>query len=221
MLDTSSPSAHRRKPVSFLSIGFFFSLSFRADTSAFNTAGKEAGTLSMPNSSGTWMSFKIRHRVKYTEVTMKENRVEEVVKTHAEGFSCAQALLAVYGPELGMDRQTALKVAGGFGGGMGRMAGICGAVTGAFMIIGLVHSMTKKGDMQQKELSYEYIRKFAETFRERNRTLVCRELMGVDVSTPEGFAEAKVKNIARTICPKYVRDAAEILEELLADTLDK
>jgi C_GCAxxG_C_C family probable redox protein len=152
---------------------------------------------------------------------MKERRVEEVAKTHAEGFSCAQALLAVYGPELGMDRETALRVAGGFGGGMGRMAGTCGAVTGAFMVIGLVHSMTKKGDLQQKELSYEYIRKFAETFRERNRTLVCRELMGVDVSTPEGFAEAKAKNIARTICPKYVRDAAEILEELLTDIINK
>jgi C_GCAxxG_C_C family probable redox protein len=156
-----------------------------------------------------------------TGVTMKENRIEEVVKTHAEGFSCAQALLAVYGPELGMDRQTALKVAGGFGGGMGRMAQTCGAVTGAFMVIGLVHGMTKKGDVQQKELSYEYIRKFAETFKERNRTLVCRELMGVDVSTPEGFAEAKLKNIARTVCPKYVRDAAEIIEKLLADSLQK
>ena len=152
---------------------------------------------------------------------MKESRVEEVVKTHAEGFSCAQALLSVYGPELGMDRETALKIAGGFGGGMGRMAGICGAVTGAFMVIGLVHSMTKKGDLQQKELSYEYIRKFAEKFRQRNRTLVCRELMGVDVSTPEGFAESKAKNIARTVCPKFVRDAAEILEEMLADPLGK
>jgi C_GCAxxG_C_C family probable redox protein len=152
---------------------------------------------------------------------MKESRVEEVVKTHAEGFSCAQALLAVYGPGLGVDRDTALKIAGGFGGGMGRMAGTCGAVTGAFMVIGLVHGMTKKGDLQQKEISYEYIRKFAEAFRERNRTLVCRELMGVDVSTTEGFAEAKAKNIARTICPKFVRDAAEILEELLADSLRK
>jgi C_GCAxxG_C_C family probable redox protein len=152
---------------------------------------------------------------------MKDNRIEEVVKTHAEGFSCAQALMAVYGPELGMDRETALKVAGGFGGGMGRMAGTCGAVTGTFMVIGLVHSMTKKGDLQQKERSYEVIRKFAEKFRERNRTLVCRELMGVDVSTPEGFAESKSKNIARTVCPKFVRDAAEILEEMLADSLRK
>ena len=133
---------------------------------------------------------------------MKESRIEEVVKTHAEGFSCAQALLAVYGPELGMDRETALKVAGGFGGGMGRMAGTCGAVTGAFMVIGLVHSMTKKGDLQQKELSYEYIRKFAETFRERNKTLVCRELMGVDVSTPEGFAEAKAEKHRPDHLPK-------------------
>jgi len=152
---------------------------------------------------------------------MKKNRVEEVVATHAEGFSCAQALLAVYGPELDMDRETALKVAGGFGGGMGRMAGICGAVTGAYMVIGLAHGMTKKGDLQQKERSYEYIRQFAEKFRERNKTLVCRELMGVDVSTPEGFAESKEKKIARTICPKFVQDAAEILEEMLADSLRK
>ena len=152
---------------------------------------------------------------------MKKNRVEEAVKTHGEGFSCAQALLAVYGPKLGVERDTALKIAGGFGGGMGRMAGTCGAVTGAFMVIGLIHSMTKQGDLPQKELSYEYIRKFAETFRKRNGSLVCRELMGVDVSTPEGFAEAKEKNIARTVCPKYVRDAAEILEELLADSLEK
>jgi C_GCAxxG_C_C family probable redox protein len=152
---------------------------------------------------------------------MKKNRVEEAVKTHGDGFSCAQALLAVYGPEQGVDRETALKIAGGFGGGMGRMAGTCGAVTGAFMVIGLIHSMTKKGDLPQKELSYEYIRKFAETFRKRNGSLVCRELMGVDVSTPEGFAESKAKNIARTVCPKYVQDAAEILEELLADSLEK
>ncbi len=152
---------------------------------------------------------------------MNESRVEEVVKTHAEGFSCAQALLAVYGPELGLDRETALKVAGGFGGGMGRMAGTCGAVTGAYMVIGLVHSMTKKGDLPQKERSYEYIRQFAETFRKRNGSLICKELMGVDVSTPEGFAESKAKNIARTVCPKFVRDAAEILEEMLGDSLGK
>jgi C_GCAxxG_C_C family probable redox protein len=152
---------------------------------------------------------------------MKESRVEEVAKTHGEGFSCAQALLAVYGPKLGVDRETALRIAGGFGGGMGRMAGTCGAVTGAYMVIGLVHGMTKKGDLQQKERSYEYIRKFADKFKGRNGTLVCRELMGVDVSTPEGFAESKEKNIARTVCPKFVRDAAEILEELLADSLGK
>lgn len=152
---------------------------------------------------------------------MNESRIEQVVNTHAEGFSCAQALLAVYGPEFGLDRETALKVAGGFGGGMGRMAGTCGAVTGAYMVIGLVHGMTKKGDLPQKERSYEIIRQFAETFRKRNGSLVCRELMGVDVSTPEGFAASKEKKIARTVCPKFMRDAAEILEEMLGGSLSK
>lgn len=148
-------------------------------------------------------------------------RTEDAVTKHREGFSCAQAILCVYGPELGMDRETALKIAGGFGSGMGRMAGTCGAVTGACMVIGLVHGMSKAGDQQQKEISYEFVRRFAETFRERNSTLECRELMGVDVSTPEGLAAAKEKNIFRTVCPKYVRDAAEILEELLADALKR
>jgi C_GCAxxG_C_C family probable redox protein len=165
------------------------------------------------------MSFKIRHRVKNTGVTMKENRLEEVSKTHAEGFSCAQALLAVYGPELGVDRDTALKIAGGFGSGIARMAGTCGAVTGACMLIGLVHGMVKKGDLQQKEISYQIVQEFARRFKARNKTTVCSELMGVDVSTPEGFEAAKEKKIFRTICPKYIRDAAEILEELLADSL--
>ena len=149
------------------------------------------------------------------------SRVEQAVFCFRSGLNCSQAILSTYGEQFGLAKEAALKLAAGFGGGMGRMAGTCGAVTGAFMVIGLVHSMTKKGDLQQKDLSYEYIRKFAETFRGRNRTLVCRELMGVDVSTPEGFAEAKEKNIARTICPKYVRDAAEILEEMLGDSLRK
>lgn len=149
---------------------------------------------------------------------MKESRIEEVVNTHAEGFSCAQALLAVYGPALGLDRETALKVAGGFGGGMGRMAGTCGAVTGAYMVIGLLHGMTKADDQKQKELSYEVVRRFAEKFRQRHGSLECRELMGVDVSRPEGLAVARQKNIFRTVCPGYVRDAAEILEEILAES---
>jgi len=152
---------------------------------------------------------------------MNKSRVEEAVKRHQGGFSCAQAILSTYGPELGIDRETALKIAGGFGSGMGRMAGTCGAVTGAFMVIGLVHGMTKEGDQKQKEISYELVRRFAGKFRERNRTLECRELMGVDVSTPGGLAVASEKNIFRTVCPKYVQDAAEILEELLAGSLGK
>ncbi len=150
---------------------------------------------------------------------MKESLIEEAVKRHQNGFSCAQAILATYGPELGLERETALKVAGGFGSGMGRMAGTCGAVTGAFMVIGLLHGMTKADDQKQKELSYGVVRRFAERFRRRHGSLECRELMGVDVSKPEGLAEARRKNIFRTACTGYVRDAAEILEELMGGSL--
>ena len=88
------------------------------------------------------------------------------------------------------------------------------------MVIGLLHGMTKADDPKQTELSYEVVRRFAERFRQRHGSLECRELMGVDVSKPEGLAEARRRNIFRTACPGYVRDAAEILEELMGGSLE-
>lgn len=87
------------------------------------------------------------------------------------------------------------------------------------MVIGLLHGMTRADDQQQKERSYEVVRRFAEMFRRRHGSLECRELMGVDVSRPEGLAIARQRNIFRTVCPGYVRGAAEILEEILAEAM--
>ncbi|MCK5380619.1 MAG: C_GCAxxG_C_C family protein [Candidatus Latescibacteria bacterium] len=143
------------------------------------------------------------------------NKVDCAVSCFKEGFSCSQAVFSTYGPQLGLDRERALKIAGTFGGGMGRMGETCGAVTGAFMVLGLKYGNARVEDNPSKEKAYSLVREFADRFQSRNGTIVCRELLGCDTSTPEGRELAREKNLFATICPKLVQDAAEIIEQIL------
>ncbi len=127
-------------------------------------------------------------------------------------------MLSTYGGRFGLDRETALRVAGAFGAGMARTGEICGSVNGALMVIGLKHSKTRTDDDDSRELAYSLAQDFMDSFRERNHTLRCRELLGVDVSTPEGIAVVRDKNLFQTVCPKFVIDAGEILEEILTNS---
>ena len=123
-------------------------------------------------------------------------------------------MLSTYGERFGLDREMAFRVAGVFGSGMGR-GDTCGAVTGAFMVIGLKHGKTKGNDDLSQERADELARQFAELFIARNSSIVCRELLGCDISTSEGLKAAKKGKHFKKRCPKFVQDAAEILEELL------
>ena len=143
------------------------------------------------------------------------NKVDCAVSCFEEGFSCSQAVFSTYGPQLGLDRERALKIAGTFGGGMGRMGETCGAVTGAFMVIGLKYGNSKVEDNPSKEKAYSLVREFVDRFQSRNGTIVCRELLGCELSTPEARELAQEKNLFATICPKLVQDAAEIIEKIL------
>jgi C_GCAxxG_C_C family probable redox protein len=140
---------------------------------------------------------------------------DEAVACFKQGFNCAQAVLSTYGPRFGLDRETGLRVAGAFGAGMARTGETCGAVTGALMVIGLKHAKMRPDDDDSRELSYVLAQEFMDTFRERNKSLLCRDLLGVDVSTPEGMAVVREKNLFATVCPRFVREAAELLEKLL------
>ncbi len=143
------------------------------------------------------------------------NRVELAVSCFKKGFTCSQALLSSYGTEFGLDRDIALRISDGFGGGMGRMGETCGAATGAFIVIGLKHGRTVVEDRDAHRKTNSLINDFVRLFKHRNGSIVCRELLGCDISTPEGLNIAREKKLLTTVCPKYVQDAAEIVEELL------
>jgi C_GCAxxG_C_C family probable redox protein len=123
-------------------------------------------------------------------------------------------VFSAFAEQMGMDYQTAVKVSAGFGGGMG-IGSVCGAVTGAIMVIGLKHGGV---DPKAKAHTAKLVGELTNRFRAQHRLLNCRELLGCDLSTPEGRQAAKEKNLYATVCNGFVRDAAKILNELLNET---
>ena len=130
----------------------------------------------------------------------------------AENFkgtcNCCQAVFLAFCKDYGMDEEDAFRVAAGFGGGMGRMQEVCGALTGAFMAIGLKYHDDKKE-------CYRMVREMGRRFREMNGALTCRELLGHDLNTPEGEAAAAEDDVFKKVCPGLVASSAEILSEMV------
>ncbi len=122
-------------------------------------------------------------------------------------------MLSTYGPRFGLDRENAVKIAKAFGSGMG-MGETCGAVTGALMVLGLKHARVKGSGLFSKDRTEDIAREFAARFKARNGTTECRELLGCDLGTTEGLKTAKKEKHFKKRCPKFVQDAAEILEEI-------
>ena len=131
-----------------------------------------------------------------------------------DGYGCSQAILTQFCEQFDMDQLTALKIASGFPAGM-QMAGICGAVTGAYMVLGLSFADQESCRSTGRKQVYEAVAEFTRRFREHHRTLDCKELLGCNIMTPEGKETANQKNLFKTVCPKFVEDAARILEEMI------
>ncbi|MDR1329038.1 MAG: C-GCAxxG-C-C family protein [Oscillospiraceae bacterium] len=140
-------------------------------------------------------------------------RSERAVLYTENSFNCAQSVFAAFAEEHGIDEEIALRVAGGFGGGM-RRGEVCGAASGGVMVIGAAKGHSVPGDNGAKQDCAARTSAFMAEFERRNGCLTCRGLLGVDTSTPEG-AEAFVKErMFQTKCRGYITGAAELLEEL-------
>jgi C_GCAxxG_C_C family probable redox protein len=138
--------------------------------------------------------------------------VNDAVACFNDGFNCAQAVLSTYCEQFGLDRESALRVACGLGGGMGRLQETCGAVSGAYLVIGLKYGQCAKDDAAAKEKTYATVQEFARRFEARNESTNCRALLGADlIGGDRQTASERVKQV----CPQMVLDAAEILESLL------
>jgi C_GCAxxG_C_C family probable redox protein len=143
------------------------------------------------------------------------DKADRAVSSFKEGFNCSQSVLSTYSKLFGLNHEVALKIAQAFGGGMARMGQTCGAVTGAFMVIGLKHGKMKAEDEEAKEKSYKIVREFVERFKSLHGSIMCKDLLGYDLDNPEEREQAEEKQICETRCPEFVQNAVGILEKLL------
>lgn len=143
---------------------------------------------------------------------MDANDISNMLK---EDFNCAQIVLSNFSKNYNLNDELAFKIASGFGGGMGRLQETCGAVTGAFMVIGLENGYCKKNQADLKEKTYKLVKEFARRFKEKNNTISCKELLGCDLNTDEGRKKFKEFKLSEKVCVKCIRDSIEILENIL------
>ena len=130
-------------------------------------------------------------------------------------FTCSAAVFSSFSGDLGLDPDMAKKIACGFGAGISRTGNICGAVSGGIMVIGLKYGKAREGDEAATEKTRAMTRQFIREFTAKNGSISCTELLGYDMSTPEGYTAARDSGIFITKCPALVRDAADILEKTL------
>ncbi len=132
----------------------------------------------------------------------------------SEGYNCAQSIVAAFAGDVGLDMSTAIKMAGVFGGGLAHHGHVCGAVSGALMIIGMKYNGIE-AEYASREPGFAFGADFIEAFKSRHQTIDCRQLIGCDLSTPEGLKHFKDSGIFQNVCPRWVKEAADILETLL------
>ncbi len=145
-------------------------------------------------------------------MSIKSEKAKELFKS---GYNCSQAVLGVFAEELGLDFETAMKIASPFGGGMGRMREVCGTVSGMFMAAGLMFGVSDSDAKAKGEL-YKKIQDLAQKFKNENGSIVCRELLqGVESSTSPNPSERTETYYKKRPCVDLVGDAVEIFEEYI------
>ena len=144
------------------------------------------------------------------------DRSEQAVSKFAEGFNCAQSVLFSFCDDLGMDKDKALKIACGFGAGMGRKEEVCGAVSGGILVIGAKYGRGENEDRSATETAYVKIRDLMNQFAQRHGTYICRQLLnGCELTTEEGQKIFKENDYLNKVCKPCVRSVVEIIERMV------
>jgi C_GCAxxG_C_C family probable redox protein len=145
-----------------------------------------------------------------------KTKSEIAAKKFLEGYNCAQSMFYCFCEDLGFEKNTALKMATGFGGGMGRKEEVCGAVAGGIIVLGTKYGRGEKEDRTATELTYNKTRELMDRFSAKHGTFICRQLLGgCELTTEEGQKQFKENDLLRKVCLPCVQSAIEILEEML------
>ena len=146
-----------------------------------------------------------------------ENKAKSAGELFSQGYNCSQSVIAAWADEIGLDRQTALLVSSGFGGGMGRLREVCGAVSGAFMVLSYKFGSTDVSDGKAKAALYETIQAFASRFKQENRfdSIVCRDMLGLSGASAPTPAERTAEYYKKRPCRELIELSAGLLGEFI------
>ncbi|MEE4260276.1 MAG: C-GCAxxG-C-C family protein [Bacteroidales bacterium] len=149
-----------------------------------------------------------------SKLALDMSKPQKAIKAFRKGYNCAQSVLSVYADELQFDKDLSMEIASGFGAGMGRIQETCGAVTGAFMVIGIYNSKKYTDQARGREESIHMIQDFNEQFVELHASTKCRDLLKCDLKTTAGQHYFATNKLSEKVCEKCVANAVEIIENL-------
>jgi C_GCAxxG_C_C family probable redox protein len=135
-----------------------------------------------------------------------------------KGFNCAQSIVKAFSSELTVDEQAAVKMAASLGAGLGRNGYVCGALSGAALVIGARYGNTDPADTAGREKAYAVANELLEKFQRENHTVLCRELISFNLKNPDELKRAREMGVFQNRCPLFVLSAGKILEEILASS---
>lgn len=143
-------------------------------------------------------------------------KAEKAVSYFRNNFNCSQGVFTSFAIEDGISEELALKISTCLGGGA-RCGELCGAVSGAHLVLGLKHGHFESLNTDQKKKAYNLSVEFNKRFKAKNGSVVCKELLGYDLTNPDDAKIIAEKKLFTEFCPKMVADAAEIVEKLLSE----
>ena len=135
------------------------------------------------------------------------------VERFNSGYNCAQSVFSTFSEDFGLDKTIAFRIANGFGGGV-RCGEVCGAVSGAIMAISLKYGFHIEKDFEQKGICNNKAFEFIERFKSENGSMICRELLGIDINSPDDFTTQEAKDVFSVKCPLLVASAVRILMDM-------
>ena len=137
-----------------------------------------------------------------------------------EGYNCSQAVVCAFEDVTGIDIKTSARLSSSFGGGMGRLREVCGAVSGGLLILGILRGYDDPEDYEAKVSHYQLVQEFARRFREKNGTIICRELLKDSNAKPGNTPEPRTPEFyASRPCARLISEAAQIVDEMLKESM--
>jgi len=143
-------------------------------------------------------------------------RSQRAMELFNQGYNCSQSVFAAFCDDIGIEFETALKISSSFGGGMGRMREVCGAVSGMFMVAGMKYGYDDAKDKLIIAEHYKLIQLLAKRFKDKNKSLICRELLGISGEIGNYIPDARTEEFyKKRPCAQLVGDSADIMEEYI------